>query len=114
MKDGLYHYVTGLPKVNLPASIPLSYGTHAKHQCVADRYGIIKPPATLDIANGKLIELQVLGGRIEKIVVRIPYDNRHDLVLVVGKDGFVRTLWLNRNNDKHNTLDRTRYVTLNK
>lgn len=112
MRDGLYHYVTGLPNVRLPASISLTYSLHARHQCIADRYGIIKPPNTLDMANGKLIEMEIANGRVAKIVVRVEYSAKYDLVLVVSSNGIVRTVWLNSVNDKHHTLDRSRYVSM--
>ena len=49
-----------------------------------------------------------------KFVVRVEYDEIHDIsivFLVQKQDKFplIKTAWLNRKDDKHHTLNRTRY-----
>lgn len=110
MQNGLYHYKLGLPQVKLPETVPLKYGSHAKSALNSDRYGLIKAPNALTLNACKVIEMELLNGRITKLVVRTKHCAKFDLVLVVNPDGFVRTVWLNSVADTHKSLDRSKYV----
>jgi len=108
--DGLYHYLLGFPKVEMPKGIlPLVYGEHAKDEIRSDRYGKINAPQSINFLHAKIVELEVKNGCVEKVVARIHHDARRDLILVVKPDGFVKTVWLNTKDDKHKTLNRARY-----
>lgn len=107
----LYHFQVGFPKavVYIHGVLDLTYSRHALEARLNDRYGVVLLPKQLDVETAKLIEIEVEGNVVVKAVYRIPLNAECDLVLVVGRDGFVRTVWLNRNNDVHRTLDRSKY-----
>lgn len=107
----LYHYKIGFPKevVLIYGILNLKYSEHAKRESREDRYGAITLPDSLNTAAVKLIEAEVDGGVMVKGVYRAALNDLNDLVLVVMRDGFVRTVWKNRKNDQHRTLDRARY-----
>ena len=51
--------------------------------------------------------------RVLKYVVRTTYDATRDVSIVIiprGDVAFVKTAWLNDENDKHFTLDKSKYV----
>lgn len=90
----------------------LKYGNHAVLESLFDRYGEIELPTHFDPSKAKLIETEVdvQVNQITKQVWRQPLDKDRDIVLVIGKGGFVRTVWVNLKSDKHKTLNRSRYV----
>lgn len=108
----LYHFQTGFPK-GMPTSfgiIPLRYSRHAIQASQNDRYGFIDLPPTLDTKKAKLIEIEVTEGVISKVVYRHKHCRNYDLVMVIiPQGGIVKTVWLNSNRDKHNTLNRKKY-----
>lgn len=115
MKDGLYHYQVGMPISPAQKLIKLVYSEHAKHQMIDDRYGVIVPPVAVDLSKCKIIEMEVEDNQPIKLVVRTRYNNKLDLCIVVNtKDGFVRTVWFNQASDRHNSLDRSKYVRVHK
>ena len=115
MKDGLYHRELGLP---LPESsfrlgtVGLTYSAHAKEAATTDRYGHISLPDTLNTNLAALIEVEVFGGRITKLVYRTAYNREYDLVIVIALGGRVKTVWLNSKRDTHSTLDYSKYNQL--
>jgi hypothetical protein len=124
-KEGLwlYHPRLGIPKNIAPPCYKgkLKFGTHALRESNADRYGVIELPESFD-GKGLLIEVGINGDdnwampeRIVKQVWRYnyPQDNKLDVCIVLQPDGFVRTLWFNRRDDKHDTLDKSKYVNYN-
>lgn len=114
--ERLYHRDVGFPdNVNLPRGftpvIRLNYGGHAREEAMADRYGQIDLPHTIDIRKGDIFEIGVTGNTVTKIAVRMPYNDKLDITLVINtKDGFVRTVWANDKNDQHKTLNRAKYA----
>lgn len=48
-----------------------------------------------------------------KGVYRTVYDKKYDLIIVMTYDRKVKTVWLNDINDKHSTLDESKYTKLN-
>lgn len=50
---------------------------------------------------------------VTKFVVRVPYDKKRDITLVIAPKGediaVIKTAWLNFKNDVHSTLDESRY-----
>ena len=117
MRDGLYHKDVFMPRVKFANyNAPVGYTLHARNAAENDRYGTISLPDTLNLIDGELIELSVLGGAIEKMVMRFAYDGYFDLCVVVMLDGLrlvAKTVWLNDRNDLHTTLDKSRYVQYN-
>lgn len=117
MKDGLYHKDIGFP---IPASsfkfgtVGLKYSRHAIEASFNDRYGWINLPDLLNTNTAVLIELEIRAGRIVKLVYRTKYNNQYDLILAIALGGLVKTVWLNSNEDSHNTLNLNRYQKLSK
>lgn len=110
MNDGLYNKAVNLPAEvvaplahNYPA---LRYSRHAQQACLNDRYGVIRPPMSLNVRAEQIVEVEVVGGRPVKSVVRVPYNEINDIVLVIQADSFVRTVWINRKNDNHASLNK--------
>lgn len=113
MEDGLYHVDIGFPAdLKLPrGQLALEYSFHARRAAETDR---ISPycslPGLLDLSAG-IVEVEVKHGKLIKVVTRQPYSEQVDIVLVVMlTTGRVKTVWFNRTNDKHRTLDRSRYA----
>lgn len=86
------------------------YSQHA--QDVA-REREIELPDLIDYTKCRPFEIECKkDGTIEKVAYRTSYadDPKRDLILIVHPaDNFVRTVWLNRVEDQHATLDRSLY-----
>lgn len=120
-QDGLYHREIGFPKnwIDLlpnsftPTHVKLSYGSHARQEALVDRYGEIKLPDSISFSREsgiKIIEMEVASGVVTKLVVRAPYDEDKDIIIVFQpQDGFVRTVWFNQKTDTHSTLNKAKY-----
>lgn len=111
----LYHADIRLPEgFRLPNRVVNLYWTrHAEAARTNDRYGFIPPIPVLDLGQCNTVEVELDGRRVNKVVVRTPFDTYNDLVLVLipGVGAWtVKTVWFNRANDTHKTLDRARYV----
>lgn len=100
----------------------LAYTRHALQEALSDKLGTLThAPRSIRFTDADVIEIEreeITGHpyfRTSKIVVRVPYDERRDLVLVLRKfiDGaaIVITLWTNNVGDTHSTLDRKKYAT---
>jgi len=104
MKDGLYNRgVYGLPagvaeKFVAPV-IDLHYARHAYEESKADRYGVPELPSQIELVAQDVVEVLVQLGNVAKLIVRYPYDDKLDLVLVLvplanaPRNFFVKTLW---------------------
>lgn len=112
IKSGLYHKDIYLPKIAFRSiDIVLNYTYHAIEAADNDRYGQIELPETINFSLMEVVEMEFVDGKLYKAVVRTHHDQKHDLALVVLIDGFrVKTVWLNRKDDKHQTLDHSKYV----
>lgn len=115
--ERLYHREKGFPQdVNLPRGfspvVRLRYGGHARQEAMADRYGNLKLPDVIDVRKGDIFEIGVTGNTVTKMAVRMPYDDKIDLVVVfMPADGFVKTVWANTKGDTHKTLDLSKYAS---
>lgn len=116
----LYHRDIFLPAkaVDIATGVyVLMLTNHAMSACRNDRYGDIVPPKHLQVNKGNIIELEVNDyGNPIKVVCRLPYDNRNDICIVAAMERNClsvrcKTLWLNRKDDTHRTLDRSKYLT---
>jgi hypothetical protein len=113
----LYHVDLGLP---VGADVPvgqfrLVHTQHARTQAQIDRYGPFVLPATLHLQGHETFELEVTDGVSSKAAVRVPYNDRYDLSLVLRPGAcsghvIVVTCWLNENTDLHQTLKAGRYT----
>lgn len=89
----------------------LRYSQHAKNAAKDDRYGQIDLPKVFDSRKATLIEAVVESGKVVKALYRMDYDTLHDLCLVIATaHDRVLTVWLNRKDDEHHTLDRSQYA----
>lgn len=90
----------------------LRYGPHALREARGDRYGHIELPACFTAAGAQLIEAEYdeREDAVVKQVWRQPLDAKRDIVLVINRNGFVKTVWVNLRTDKHRSLDASRYV----
>src|SRR5690242_16523937 len=110
--DGLYNRALGLPQGAaqlFSGRLSLEYSQHAIKASQDDRYGRFELLPVEDIKPEYVVEIQVEFGRAVKAVVRVPYDEEMDLVLVLnrpeGSRAFVKTAWLNSRRDRHSTLN---------
>jgi hypothetical protein len=93
--------------------VNLYWTRHADRARLNDRYGEIPPIPLVDLAQCNTIEVGLTGRKVEKVVVRTPFDTYNDLVLVLipGPGAWtVKTVWFNQVNDTHKTLDRSKYM----
>lgn len=94
--------------------LPLRYSRHSMLEALNDRYGTLPsrafPTSFLASDGWELVEVEgYVPWTADKFVVRRPVDGRRSLVLVIQRDGFVRTLWTNLNSDGHATLNKERF-----
>ncbi|QGH79527.1 hypothetical protein SEA_LIMPID_226 [Streptomyces phage Limpid] len=116
MTELLYHTEIGLPEgFRKPTErVRIRYGSHARMEAMKDRYGLIRLPNFLTLRRMRVIEVGMTNGKVSKILFRGRLDDTRDLciVLIPGVDNkpwFCKTVWVNKNDDKHETLDTTRY-----
>lgn len=116
IKNGLWHKDIRIPAEAYqqikaqPVDVVLSYTFHALEASQTDRYGKIELPATINWSDAEVVEIEVVAGKVFKVVARLHHDSKNDLVIVVLLNGYkVKTVWLNRKNDKHRTLDISKY-----
>lgn len=109
----LYHFEIGFPQhVRLPlGGVVLQYSSHAQQAAKNDRYGkIVRLPSVLNYQDAKIIEIEADGKKVTKVLVRTPYNASFDISLAINPvNGFVKTVWLNKKEDKHYTLNRELY-----
>ena len=93
--------------------ISLCYSNHSKHRA-SER--CLELPESVLISRGSVVEIEKRGNAkaISKLVVRTSYNGELDLILVLVPRSerelgqgilSVKTLWLNRKDDKHETLN---------
>lgn len=91
----------------------LLLSNHAKHASSSDRYGEITIPEFITIKLEDIFEVEVVGNRVTKFVVRSAYNAKHDICIVIVPttpvEGRVKTVWLNKKSDNHKTLDKNKY-----
>ncbi len=111
-----YHKDIGFPEdVRLPPGtsqiIRLQYPHNAHAMQRADERKIERLPRAIDLANINLFEIWVIGRTVQKIVFRMEYDEKTDIVMsVMVPSGRVATMWLQDKNDHHRTLNRGLYA----
>jgi len=114
----LYHSEVYLPRffkeLNVKDCILGKITGHARREANSDRYGRINIPQRFSFDSSNIIEVETYDDTNDvKIVVRLPYNDTHDIVLVLlfsSYDNILKTVWLNDRNDIHKTLDRSRYA----
>lgn len=87
---------------------------HGKHDVTARELDRIINEIMDCKRNYFLYEVETRDNKVVKAVIRTSYDIDYD-VCIVFDDTKVRTAWLNRKDDRHNTLDYSKYYNpLNK
>lgn len=90
------------------AARPIVYTKHAKDRALAKGVTLSK---SMHISAGDVVELEIVGGRASKIVVRqsMGADKDRVMVLVPNGDGWTCvTVWTNHKSDNHATLNLAR------
>lgn len=108
----LYHFELGFPSSAQMhfGQMLLEYSTHARTAAQNDRYGDISLPLSLDTHQATVIEIEMFGNKTTKVLYRVPYNAQHDLMIALIPDRrYVKTVWLNRKDDAHKTLEEWRY-----
>lgn len=116
LRDGKYHKLLGLPQGSAAlwaGVLDLRYGNHAQSEADVDRYGRAELFSSAEFQASDVVEVEVVQGQPVKAVLRFPYSDDLDLVMVLQRPergvSFVRTVWFNRANDQHKSLDRSKY-----
>lgn len=117
-----YHRDIGLPSnVTVPQKkVKCEHTGHSDRERWDDRYGVIPKVEEVDLATADVVEVTTSNNRISKLLVRVPHpeDETLDVVMAIrpGEDKRepwrVVTNWLNKRNDTHHTLDRSKYATV--
>jgi hypothetical protein len=113
-----YHKDVFLPPslVAAVATLDFSMVNYSRHALVAaaeDGVQAHELPRSLALSDWTLVKVETVAGRVRGLLLRRPRaaDPRLHLVIAIAvPDMVVRTVWVNRANDNHRTLDRTKYV----
>lgn len=113
-----YHKDVFLPPslVAAVAAIDFSMIHYSRHALVAaaeDGVQAHELPHSLTLADWTLVKVETVDGRVRGLLLRRPRPANPRLHLVIAvavPDMVVRTVWVNRANDNHRSLDRTKYV----
>lgn len=112
-----YHNSVYMPQDKLASvigkSYRLKYSSHAIESLGNDRNGKITPLRQVTIRKSNVIELTANDfGNVCKLLLRENQDDLNDVCLVIIPDfneAFVKTLWLCKVTDTHETLKRELY-----
>ena len=94
----------------------LTYTRHALDAAADDRYGKVTLLHSFIPEQATLIETEAEDGpngrnsKIVKQLWRCPMDEERDIVMALLPCGRVKTVWVNLRNDRHRTLNRSRYA----
>jgi len=113
-----YHKDVFLPPSLLAAVATLDfsllhYSRHARLAALEDCVQVHELPRSLTLADWTVVKVETVAGRVSGLLIRRPLtaDPRLHIVLAIAvPDMVVRTVWVNRANDNHKSLDRARYV----
>lgn len=110
MKNGTYHKTLGFPaEVSLRPVLGLVASGHARER--AGELNIKEIPLMFSPATSEVIELTVNNNTVEKILARKSLDEKRDVCYVfLTATKVIKTVWVNMKDDKHFTLDKTRFV----
>lgn len=112
----LYHTDVFMPRriwSQAIGEVQIEYSHHARQAMQDDRYGDIPSRTSLTIQRDNIIEVEMDGTCVNKLVVRHAIDYDRDMVTVLLKKfkqpWLVKTVWINLASDKHKTLNTTPY-----
>jgi hypothetical protein len=116
-----HHKQKGFPKNTIlpQGKYLLTYSKHAQKEFALDKYNKtnLMLPIIIDIQAQAIFEIEMEDysksenpRKPNKIVCRISLNETTDLNLaIIWQDKCVKTVWLNEKNDKHDTLDLSKY-----
>lgn len=111
----LYHKQFGMPDLSkVLGHYVCKFTNHALMACLNDRYGKIIPPLRFEASQANVIEAEILGNSVAKLVVRQSYNETMDICIAfipekgIGR-AIVKTVWLNEKSDNHETLNKSAY-----
>lgn len=111
-RNRLYHADLGIP-YDAPEPVighALTYTLHAHRAATDDGYQNMLPVSMP--CHYRLVEVELLGdvgNLVVKWTVRAAISPRVDLIMVITADYVVKTVWANKRDDEHATLDRSKY-----
>jgi hypothetical protein len=99
------------PKILALAELNVAVVSTAHAEKAAeDRYGRILIPSRVIFSGKNIIEAEVVDKKLTKVLVRLPYDDKRDLLMALSVPEFrVKTVWFNLKSDIHCTLDKSKY-----
>lgn len=113
----LFNVQLGYPRW-LKGTIPtgkktIVFGEHARER-MFDKGGLRLPSSCIfDFSLFRVVEIETAGRIITKMVVRKTHNDEFDLCMaIIPKTKgvwFAKTVWLNRVDDNHSTLDTSRF-----
>lgn len=125
MRDGLYHKevfwknifdvkVLEFLKANVDKQIEWSFHVQSQQNDEWRRQYNLDDVTVSKILTGNVFEVEVKNNGIAKFVVRFKYNNIYDASIVLVPRGsenlFCKTIWFNRSDDNHRTLDSSKYI----
>ncbi len=122
MKDGDYHCEVYWPNdIQVQIDKTLNSGLHLQFSAHAINNKFERKISTSNITieklkNGICFEATVKNNKVTKFVIRYGFNDIYDLSSVwMPKSDclFCKTIWLNKKDDKHETLIKNNYVTYN-
>jgi hypothetical protein len=111
MTNLLYHVDVGFPS-HLQMPVEGQKLWYSKHAINAATERLVRNRLPDTLPEHRVIEVEVgQWSRVAvKWVVRVHLDDDDDLIMAITSDYHVKTVWVNRRDDNHRTLDRSRYV----
>jgi hypothetical protein len=79
-----------------------------------DLVGLLRYIKDIKLEVSQIFEycLKDYEDRPEKICCRLPYTQGADIILVIGEDKKIITIWINSKTDNHKTLKKELYITV--
>lgn len=115
-----YHKKLGFPQeVEIPdIEFRLQYTRHALMRSKQRlRYvGRKEVPKVLTVKKNKIVEMELIDGKMFGCTIRLMHDKKVDIVLILRfnhkkKFAKVVTVWFNERKDNHRKIDLTKYST---
>ena len=114
----LYHKDVYIPegmREKIPLSFRVEYSSHSLNEAEKDRKGyglkILNLRRNLSFKETDVIEVETDSySNIIKVVFRERYNSEFDIVYAISLMNYkVKTIWLQKTDDIHNTLNRGKY-----
>jgi hypothetical protein len=99
---------------NFLARKKFTWSIHAKENIsrVKDLHYFYKWFNMVEFTVKNIIEYTIIDNDIKKVLYRLQYDEKSDILISVSNSGNIITLWFNSVQDKHKTLNTREYSTV--